>query len=147
MGYSGSFKTKLSQYSTWLSEYDINSLRKQNLRLEIPGQYSGDRKPIKSLHTLISYFIPETLVLASIRKPKRLSIFGSDEKVYHLLVKGGEDLRLDERIQQLFGLMNTSFGNDPEVSKQGHKISTFRVVPTGKYYGVMEWVQNTKPMK
>ena len=38
------------------------------------------------------------LVLHSIRRPKRIIIFGSDEKVYKFLVKGIEDLRLDSRI-------------------------------------------------
>jgi DNA-dependent protein kinase catalytic subunit len=35
------------------------------------------------------------LILGSIRRPKRLTVHGSNEKDYHLLVKGGEDLRLD----------------------------------------------------
>jgi DNA-dependent protein kinase catalytic subunit len=33
--------------------------------------------------------------MSSIRKPKRLTIYGTDEKTYRLLVKGVEDLRLD----------------------------------------------------
>ncbi len=33
--------------------------------------------------------------MKSIRKPKRLTIYGSDEKTYKVLVKGVEDLRLD----------------------------------------------------
>jgi DNA-dependent protein kinase catalytic subunit len=39
------------------------------------------------------------LILGSIRRPKRLTVHGSNEKDYHLLVKGGEDLRLDQRVQ------------------------------------------------
>lgn len=41
------------------------------------------------------------LVLSSIRKPKRLIIRGDDEKDHMFLVKGGEDLRLDQRIEQV----------------------------------------------
>jgi len=41
------------------------------------------------------------LVLSSIRKPKRITIRGDDEKEYMFLVKGGEDLRLDQRIEQV----------------------------------------------
>jgi DNA-dependent protein kinase catalytic subunit len=33
--------------------------------------------------------------MGSIRKPKRLSMYGTNEKLYHVLIKGGEDLRLD----------------------------------------------------
>jgi DNA-dependent protein kinase catalytic subunit len=35
------------------------------------------------------------LILGSIRRPKRITIHGSNEKDYNLLIKGGEDLRLD----------------------------------------------------
>ncbi len=35
------------------------------------------------------------LTLSSLRKPKRLTILGDDEKEYNFLVKGGEDLRND----------------------------------------------------
>lgn len=92
---TSTFKQKLSAFSSWLSEFDINSYRKKNLILEIPGQYEGNKQPLPEFHNKISYFLPEILVIQSIRKPKRLSMFGSDEKVYHMLVKGGEDLRLD----------------------------------------------------
>ena len=40
------------------------------------------------------------LVLQSLRRPKRIKIIGHDEKEYSFLVKGGEDLRLDQRIEQ-----------------------------------------------
>ena len=40
-------------------------------------------------------------MLSSIRKPKRITIRGDDEKEYMFLVKGGEDLRLDQRIEQV----------------------------------------------
>lgn len=39
------------------------------------------------------------LVLNSLRKPKKIKIYGSDEKSYSYLVKGIEDLRLDQRIE------------------------------------------------
>lgn len=48
-------------------------------------------------------------MLQSIRKPVRIVIRGDDEKDYPFLVKGGEDLRLDQRIEQLFVLMNRIF--------------------------------------
>lgn len=43
----------------------------------------------------------QVLVLSSMRKPKRLIIRGDNEKDYMFLVKGGEDLRLDQRIEQV----------------------------------------------
>ena len=43
----------------------------------------------------------QVLVMNSIRKPKRLTIRGDDERDYMFLVKAGEDLRLDQRIEEV----------------------------------------------
>ena len=39
--------------------------------------------------------------MSSLRKPKRLTIRGNDEKDHMFLVKAGEDLRLDQRIEEV----------------------------------------------
>lgn len=39
--------------------------------------------------------------MKSLRQPKRITIRGDDEKEYKFLVKGGEDLRLDQRLEQV----------------------------------------------
>jgi DNA-dependent protein kinase catalytic subunit len=85
--------------------------------------------------------------LGSIRKPKRLTINGSNEKEYDLLVKGGEDLRLDQRVQQVFKIMNKCFSEDPNCHNRRLKLSTFQVVPMTNRAGVLEWINNTSPLK
>jgi DNA-dependent protein kinase catalytic subunit len=98
-------KERLVKYSEWLA-YSYNYFDVLNY-IEIPGQYEDDhREPYVDNHVKIAGFKPEILVLDSIRKPKKLSINGSNEKEYNLLVKGGEDLRLDQRVQQVFKIMN-----------------------------------------
>ena len=47
--------------------------------------------------------------MSSIRKPKRLTIRGDDEKEYMFLVKGGEDLRMDQRIEQVLALCSATY--------------------------------------
>ena len=73
-------------------------------------------------------------------------MFRTDEKIYHCLVKGGEDLRLDLRIERLFCIMNEMFASDVECSKREFKIGTFNIIPVKKNLGIMEWVKNTMPM-
>ena len=41
----------------------------------------------------------QLLVMRSLRVPKRVTLHGSDQKEYRFLCKGGEDLRLDQRVQ------------------------------------------------
>jgi DNA-dependent protein kinase catalytic subunit len=40
-------------------------------------------------------------------------MFGNNEKKYNVLVKGGEDLRLDQRIEQIFSVMNIILLKNP----------------------------------
>ena len=43
---------------------------------------------------------------------------GSNGSDFMFLLKGHEDLRQDERVMQLFGLVNTLLTNDPETFKR-----------------------------
>ena len=67
--------------------------------------------------------------MASIRKPKRIIIRGHDEKEYPFLVKGGEDLRQDQRIEQLFEVMNVLLSRDAACSQRNMQLKTYRVIP------------------
>ncbi|XP_077979786.1 DNA-dependent protein kinase catalytic subunit-like [Glandiceps talaboti] len=134
----------LKEYSPWLSEFQpINYDRE----LEIPGQYKGSSKPLPEYHVKIAGFDEKVLVLASLRKPKRLTIRGNDEKEYRFLVKGGEDLRLDQRIEQLFGIMNDIMAQDPACSQRNLKLVTYQVIPMTPRIGLIEWVDNCVPVK
>ena len=55
-------------------------------------------------------------VIGSKQRPKKLSIFGSDGKEYPFLLKGHEDLKQDERMMQLFGLVNALLSKDSETA-------------------------------
>ena len=68
-------------------------------------------------------------VLPSMRKPKTIIIRGNDEQDYMFLVKGGEDLRLDQRVEQLFGIMNDILAKDAVCSQRGLQLVTYQVIP------------------
>ncbi len=67
--------------------------------------------------------------MKSIRKPKRLIIHGNDEKDYPFLVKGGEDLRQDQRIEQLFEIMNQVLAQDANCKQRKLSLRTYQVIP------------------
>lgn len=50
-----------------------------------------------------------------------------DTKEYPFLVKFGEDIRQDQRIEQLFSLMNNIYKNDTICSNNGLQILTYQV--------------------
>lgn len=71
----------------------------------------------------------QVLVMSSLRKPKRLIIRGDDERDHMFLVKGGEDLRLDQRVEQLYHTMNQVLDRDPACSQRGLRLRTYQVIP------------------
>ena len=117
---------KLVQFSKWLDSFDSSDYTTEE-QIEIPGQYDGLAKPLSALHVKVSSFDSDLLVMGSLRKPKRLKIRGNDEADHAFLVKGGEDLRLDQRVQQLFSVMNEIFAHDAGCSKRKLNIRTYQV--------------------
>jgi FKBP12-rapamycin complex-associated protein len=59
------------------------------------------------------------------------------------LVKGHEDLRQDERVMQLFGLINTFFNAEYITSKNHLSIKRFSVIPLSPYCGLLGWVPHS----
>ncbi|XP_036376580.1 DNA-dependent protein kinase catalytic subunit isoform X1 [Megalops cyprinoides] len=134
----------LKEYSPWMSSFRAEMLRNE---LEIPGQYHGRSKPLPEYHTKIVGFDERVKVMASIRKPKRVIIRGDDEREYPFLVKGGEDLRQDQRIEQLFSVMNTILSHDASCSQRNMALITYQVVPMTTRIGLIEWMGNTCTLK
>ncbi|KAF9360792.1 hypothetical protein BGX26_007743 [Mortierella sp. AD094] len=134
----------LKAYSPWLHSFQSSD---HDGSIDIPGQFTGLTPPNSQQTATIVRFDQRVLVMSSIRKPKRVCILGSDEKEHLFLVKGGEDLRLDQRIQQLFSLMNDIMKKDPQCSQQNISIGTYKVIPMSGSLGILEWVDNTKPLR
>ncbi|XP_041817022.1 DNA-dependent protein kinase catalytic subunit isoform X1 [Chelmon rostratus] len=134
----------LKEYSPWLSGFKADAL---NNELEIPGQYDGRSKPLPEYHAKITGFDERVKVMSSIRRPKRLIIRGDDERDHPFLVKGGEDLRQDQRIEQLFAVMNILLSHDAACTHRGLQLCTYQVVPISTRIGLIEWMENTCTLK
>ena len=168
-------KTNINDYSSWFSStfrQQNRLLDKTSIReLEIPGQYTSKKKPLLEHHIKIVGFDEKLLVLHSLRLPKRITIRGHDENEYRFLVKGGEDIRQDQRIEALFSIMNDLYDNDPNCNQSNsahiavrtYKGKTRRsqmvigahrftlgnilVIPMSSKLGMIEWLDNTRPLK
>ncbi len=142
----GGGKVGLSELSPWLADYEQSDQLGAHY-IEMPGQYTGTCKPQPELHVRVSSFDPSLLVMGSLRKPKRLKIHGSDEREHPFLVKGGEDLRLDQRVQQLFAVMNEMFALDAACCQRKLRLRTYQVIPMTNKVGILQWMENTMPVK
>uniref|UniRef100_A0A3B4TQG3 DNA-dependent protein kinase catalytic subunit n=1 Tax=Seriola dumerili TaxID=41447 RepID=A0A3B4TQG3_SERDU len=132
----------LKEYSPWLSGFKADTFSNE---LEIP-QYDGRSKPLPEYHAKITGFDERVKVMSSIRRPKRLIIRGDDERDHPFLVKGGEDLRQDQRIEQLFAVMNILLSRDAACTHRGLQLRTYQVIPISTI-GLIEWMENTCTLK
>ena len=90
----------------------------------------------------IAAFAPTLTVITSKQRPRKLTIHGSDGAEYVFLLKGHEDLRQDERVMQLFGLVNSLLAGDAASAARGLSIARYAVIPLSPNSGLIGWVPN-----
>ena len=109
--------------------------RARSLELGVPGSYRVDGSYVK-----IEKFVPSVHVITSKQRPRKITLRGGDGKNYVFLLKGHEDLRQDERVMQLFGLVNALLVRDPQTKKHDLKIQRYAISPLSHNCGVVGWV-------
>lgn len=107
----------------------------RDLELAVPGSYNPGQSVVR-----ISHIQSSLQVITSKQRPRKLCIRGSNGKDYMFLLKGHEDLRQDERVMQLFGLVNTLLLNDPDTFRRNLTIQRYAVIPLSTNSGLIGWV-------
>ncbi|KAI6231501.1 Serine/threonine-protein kinase TOR [Aphelenchoides besseyi] len=110
-------------------------LKAQNLEVCVPATYD----PSNQVITIVSV-IPHLEVIMSKQRPRKISMRGSDGNEYTFLLKGNEDLRQDERIMQLFGLINHLILRDPGTNRRNLSIQRYSIIPLGQNSGLIGWI-------
>ncbi len=110
----------------------------RNLDLAVPGTYSSGKPIIR-----IGSFEPVATVIASKQRPRKLTMKGSDGTAFSFILKGHEDIRQDERVMQLFGLVNTLLSTDSECFKRHLNIQRYPAIPLSQNSGLLGWVPNS----
>ncbi|MBA0833538.1 hypothetical protein Goarm_005973, partial [Gossypium armourianum] len=109
----------------------------RDLELAVPGTYRAE-SPVVT----IASFAHQLDVITSKQRPRKLTIHGSDGEDYAFLLKGHEDLRQDERVMQLFGLVNTLLENSRKTAEKDLSIQQYAVIPLSPNSGLIGWVPN-----
>ncbi|CAH1772250.1 unnamed protein product [Owenia fusiformis] len=107
----------------------------KDLELAVPGTYEPNSPIVRIDHVQSSL-----QVITSKQRPRKLSIFGNNGQEYQFLLKGHEDLRQDERVMQLFGLVNSLLLNNAETFRRNLTIRRFSVVPLSTNSGLIGWM-------
>lgn len=80
-----------------------------------------------------------------ISRPKIVSVLGENGIYYKQLVKGGDDMRQDAVMEQVFENINYTLLRDSETSRRNLIIRTYKVIPLTPQTGILQWVENTLP--
>lgn len=130
---------ELYRLCNWMAEYKWCGERDL---IEIPGQYLGYTKPHAANHVKIVRFEHDLKFFDSKQLPLKLKIQGSDGRTYSYIIKYGEDLRQDQRIQQVLGLMSHELAMDRNCKQNKLKIETYHVIPINCNCGILSVIEN-----
>jgi phosphatidylinositol kinase/protein kinase (PI-3 family) len=111
-----------------------------NFVLAVPGTYHPGEPIIR-----IRHFVGQFSVYMTKQQPKDVVVQGDDGNYYQYLLKGHEDLRLDERIMQFFKLINSLVRK--EDSFAGNVIQTVCVIPLSPAVGLVQWIPGTDTLR
>ncbi|GMH33501.1 hypothetical protein BSKO_01335 [Bryopsis sp. KO-2023] len=114
----------------------------RSMNVAVPGTYA----PFQEEQVCMQRIVPEIQVIKSKQRPRKLTIEGSDGNDYVFLLKGHEDLRQDERVMQLFGLVNTLLVSDYQAAENELSIARYAVTPLSPDVGLIGWVPNCDTM-
>ncbi|KAL7080367.1 hypothetical protein ACQ4LE_000271 [Meloidogyne hapla] len=133
---------RISNQLRQMNTLDLNYIsprlcKARNLELSIPGTYD----PNAPLITIASMH-PHLQVIMSKQRPRKIYMRGSDGKEYAFLLKGHEDPRQDERVMQLFGLVNSLILREAETSRRNLTIQRYSITTLSQSSGLIGWVPN-----
>ncbi|KAK3079557.1 hypothetical protein LTS18_004565, partial [Coniosporium uncinatum] len=95
----------------------------------------------------ISSFQDDVLVLSSLQRPRKLTVRGSNGRLYGLLCKPKDDLRKDARLMEFNNMIGRGLKRNVESSKRQLYIRTYGVTPLNEECGTIEWIDNLKPLR
>ncbi|KAF7639171.1 hypothetical protein Mgra_00001404 [Meloidogyne graminicola] len=133
---------RISNQLRQMNTLDLNYIsprlcKARNLELSIPGTYD----PNTSLITIASIH-SHLQVIMSKQRPRKIYMRGNDGKEYAFLLKGHEDPRQDERVMQLFGLVNSLILREAETSRRNLTIQRYSITTLSQSSGLIGWVPN-----
>ncbi|XP_030430358.1 serine/threonine-protein kinase ATR isoform X5 [Gopherus evgoodei] len=112
----------------------------------IPGTHSN-HDPFPGRWAYIAGFDDTVEILASLQKPKKITLKGSDGKAYIMMCKPKDDLRKDCRLMEFNSLINKCLRKDAESRRRELHIRTYAVIPLNDECGIIEWVNNTSGLR
>jgi phosphatidylinositol kinase/protein kinase (PI-3 family) len=128
-------KEKINQLSILLlAKVSERLARRRGFAISIPG---GDQQ-------MLDHIDPILEIMGTHQHPRCIYLVSNTGNKVKFLLKGNEDLRLDERLMQFFALVNTLFVHAR--SRYDFSIVCYPVLPLTKEAGLIRWVTGADTM-
>ncbi|OHT15233.1 hypothetical protein TRFO_14257 [Tritrichomonas foetus] len=108
---------------------------KRGFKIVVPGTYSV-LHPVPTLYSIE----PALQVLGTQQHPRCVFMNSSDGKKVKFLLKGNEDIRLDQRVMQFFTLINSLLNRTRNTRELGAQIVKYAIIPLSPNAGLITWV-------
>lgn len=125
---------------------------KSNLEIRIPACHPHKTPNrlwnafSKSASITFDGFDEEVNIFSSLQMPKQITIRGTDNKAYRLMVKR-DDTRKDAKVFEFTNMINKLLSKTPEARKRNLVIENYSVIPLAEDMGIIEFVPEVATMK
>lgn len=145
------------QFSDTKKRYDSMVIPvKSNLEIRIPAAHpytNSERERLTGWHAFpksasITFdgFDEEVKIFSSLQMPKQITIRGTDNRPYKLIVKR-DDTRKDAKVFEFTNMINRLLSKTAEARKRNLIVENYSVIPLAEDMGVIEFVSDVKTMK
>ncbi|EAY06542.1 PIKK family atypical protein kinase [Trichomonas vaginalis G3] len=121
-------------------QIDLNNVceelaNKNDFEIAVPGLYSveGQSQTLRQIDNILG-------VMSTQQHPRTAWMSDAQGNRWKFLLKGNEDLRLDQRIIQFFMLINSMLRSSRATSDLGVSIVEYSIVPFAPNAGFISWV-------
>ena len=140
-------KYKWLSMKSWKFQCQFRKICSQNYqkkekRVRISVDISKNPVYITGIH-------PKFEIMGSKERPKKITLIGSDSKVYWFVLKmdTNGDMRKEARFVSFANMVNTMMENSPKTKAKSLKLHTYAIVPLNYKSGLVEWVFETQTLK
>jgi hypothetical protein len=92
--------------------------------IAMPGFYDVDNP-----YPRVFQFFPIAKIIPSLQRPRKIRVLSGTGVVYRYLLKGGEDLRLSQRVMQWFSLASSILSGDKSGLEKNLHIQGYPIIP------------------
>lgn len=154
-------KVKKAQKKRWTltEDFHVKDLKKSydslvipvksNLEIRLPATRHTTKPGAafpKSASVTFDGFDEEVVIFHSLQMPKQITIRGSDNRPYRLMVKR-DDTRKDAKVFEFTNMINRLLSANNDARKRNLIIENYSVIPLAEDMGVIEFVQDVATMK